>query len=467
MLVYFWTFNKRRNSTKQPTTTGTAINCTLKDDCSILNPVLIISGNHFGYDYARITDFNRRYFVTDCISLANGRTEIHLTVDLLGTYKAIVGATKAMIAYASDHYNLLMADSRIPALQTRTAAGVGDLDNPIFSLQSASYLLTVYNTINSDASGFSVTYLLNEKALTFVRDWLAQSGVIAAISNYFHGNPMDGIISCKWIPYKVNSADVTSQSMIWIGDQYSGTLPSGATAYIVKNFPYDSYTINLTRPYIYNDYRAWEPYTTGYIYLPGVGNLDLSLGEWRTSKINVSVNIEVITGNVTYLLFRDDGALIQSATCNVASDIPLGKVMQSNNVLTSIGSTAAGVAAFATAAATGGASVAIAGGAAAAVTGALNTALNANRHGQSITGSIGGRGTLLWPYITMTEVAVDTEDPTDADWIAEKGRPVGYVESISAFSGYVQCIDAHVSSIGMDSERQGLEEFLNSGIYYE
>ena len=472
MNVAFYSFTKRRNSTKQPTGTGTVKDCKLKENCSIHDPVIISASNTSSYNYAYISTWGRYYFVTDTVYLANNLVEYHLTEDVLASNKTTIGSTKAMIAYASNHYSGLMVDSRIPAFAYKTAAGATGVDDNgnevvVFDAGSDSYLLTVYNTMNSITSGFSTSYILGDAQLGVIRNWLGSGSVMDDISAFLHGNPMDAIFSCKWIPYKVNSADVSADTIVWIGDQFSDPMPSGTYAYRVKNFPYVYKTAHISRPYIHNDYRAWEPYTRGFVHLPGVGNVEINLGDWRTSKINVSVCIEVITGNVTYMLFRDDGALMQTFVCNVISDVPMGK-MQGNggNLLTALGTAVGGVAAMAAGGAIGAAGVAL-GGAAAAFTGTLNTALNANKHVPSIAGTAGGRSAKLWPYITFTEITAETEDPDDTNWIAEKGRPVGYVQTINTFSGYVQTIDAHVALSASEREMQEVNDFLDSGIYYE
>lgn len=460
MNVAFYNFSKRRNSTKQPTGAGTVKNCKLKDNCSVHDPVILLANSPVLYDYAYISAWGRYYFVRDIISIANGLTEYHLTEDVLASNKTAISTTKALIQYASDHYNLMISDPRLPVQQTRTLQGAGDLNNPVFTEPSASYLLTVYNTLYESSSSFAVSYQVNQATLAFLRDWFSGTTVAEQLQQYFLGSPMDGILSVKWIPYDIPSANKTAVSNIVVGRNISTTLPSGCQAYLVKQFPYAGKTVQLTRPYIYNDFRAWEPYTSGFIYLPGVGNLQLSLGDWGTSKINVSISIECLTGNVVYLLFRDDGALIQSATCNVASEIPLGKTTTNlETTKTQLG----GLLTFASGMLSAAASGSIKHG----IETASETAINMNQHAMSISGAYGGRGVLLWPYITMTVSATDTEDPLDTDWIAEKGRPVGYVQTIGTFSGYVQCIDASVALNASEQEIREVNDFLNSGIYYE
>lgn len=471
MNVVFYTFNKRRNSTKQPTGSGTTVTCVLKNPTSVHDPVLELAGApNVSYDYAYIGAFGRYYFVKDIISEANGLSSYYLTEDVLATHKTEIGNMRAFIAYASSGYDAMKIDSRLAVKNTKTKSGIGDLNNPIFN--GGAYYMTVFNGNNTDdySNGVAQTYQLNDSAMNTVRKWFGDHDVFTALHNYFNGSPLDGVFSIKWMPYRfVTVGSNTSKVYIGNHDNVSDgfTFPLDAGVNLITGYPQITKTIKLTRSAIYNDFRMYEPYTTGVIFLPGVGNLELNLGDWKGSDINISVTIEVITGNVTYLLFTDAGALIQSASCNVASNCPIAKeVTNGAGVVSSIGTAAGGAAGLLAGMITGGTSIAAASGAA-MIAGVANTVLNANRHAPSVSGNFGARGVLLWPYIVETETAVDTEDPDDANYIAEKGRPVGVVAGIGSYSGYVQTIDAHIDCDGSAEEREEIENYLNSGIYYE
>lgn len=468
MNVIFYTFNKRRNSTKQPLS-GTTVTCVLKSPTSVHDPVLELAGApNVAYDYAYIADFGRYYFVKDIVSEANGLSSYYLTEDVLATHKTEIGNTRAFILYASTGYDTMKIDPRIMVKNTKTKSGIGALDNPVFN--GGAYYLTVFNGDSGSGSGISQTYQLNDSAMDTVRKWFANDTVYSALENFFHGSPMDGVFSVKWMPYKYVPTGSTV-SRVYIGDRDNVTdgftFPSDAQVCLITGFPQIVKTYNLTRNAVYSDFRTYEPYTTAVLFLPGLGNVDLNLGDWKGSNININVTIEVITGNVTYLLATNDGAVIQTASCNVAANCPIAKeVTNGAGLVSSIGTAIGGIAGLTAGAAIGGAGVAAAGGLA-VVTGIANTVLNANKHAPSVTGNYGGRGSLIWPYIVETETAVDTEDPDDANYIAEKGRPVGVVGGISSYSGYVQTIDAHIDCDGSAEEREEIENYLNSGIYYE
>ena len=69
MTITVWSgFSKRRNSTKQPSATGTIITANLKENCSIESPVFILQGNQFNIDYVQA--FGAYFYVSNIISLA-------------------------------------------------------------------------------------------------------------------------------------------------------------------------------------------------------------------------------------------------------------------------------------------------------------------------------------------------------------------------------------------------------------
>lgn len=474
MTATFWSgFSKRINSTLKPSGTGTDHDCKLKEDCSEHDPVLLLQSTT-QYDYAYISAWGKYYFVRDIVSKSNTISEYHLSEDTLATYKTYIGNTIARIIYAAsavrDPY---LVDPRIQIYNSRQKLGSTATAGAIFT--GNNYIMTVVSSDNNnDSTGIGVTYYLNETAMRKVRQWFSSTAVYDAIQNFFKGNkPIDGILSIKWIPYTIPSSmlDTPNPKAITIGNQstVTGTFDNSDVVSIVKGFPLINNSTSLNVHLRYNDFRSFEPYTTGQIFLPGVGNIDLKMADWYGSgKINVSYSIEAITGNVLYMLFDDDGALIQTCQTNVAADCPLSQVsMNGGNIMTSIGTAVGGIASIALAGVTGGGSLAVAGGAAAAIAGAANTVLACNQHAMSISGGVGGRLTKLYPYIDHIEYSVDTEDPTDSGYVSKHGYPHAGTAQISLFSGYVQCDGASVSCPGNASEKEEINNYLNTGFFYE
>lgn len=485
MTVRFYnSFYKRRNSTKQLTGSETFYekDCKLKANCSEHDPVLILSTNDFSYTYAFIADWAKWYFVVDCISLANGLVEYHLTEDVLATYRHDIGETKAHIAFASHNYDPMIIDPRIQISNQRQVDYSEDT-NAVFG--GGSFILSVFNDQNLPSNGVAASYALSVTGMQKVRKWLCDSTVFAAIANDIKGEPVKSVFSCIYVPYSVltsgGSAEATPVQYVYVGGQSSGLLDTSGPipdAAIIGPYPIRSKTFTLACHLRYNDFRAYEPYTTGTIYLPGIGLVDINMGDFRGSaSIKVRMILEIITGNVTYHLCDESGLnIIQTLKCNVGCQCPLGQtVLDGSGVMNGIGTAVGGVAALVGAAVTEGASLAIAAGAGAVIAGAANTALAANRRGSSISGGNSGFRTIAaFDYCSHYEYSQDTEDPTTADYIATRGRPCGVVSKISAMfdpdtypSGYVQCEGGSVNTLANSREKEEINTYLNSGFYWE
>ena len=64
---------------------------TLRQECSISNPVFMIEDtNPTGYNYAYIEEFGRYYYITDMVSVRNNLWRLHLSVDVLMSFKEYI-----------------------------------------------------------------------------------------------------------------------------------------------------------------------------------------------------------------------------------------------------------------------------------------------------------------------------------------------------------------------------------------
>lgn len=450
MKVRFYNFSKKKNSTSQPASTYTSVDCLLKESTSVHDPVLIISGGpNVSHTYAYIPDFDRYYYVEDYVSISAGRTEYVLKEDPMASHKSEIGSTKAYIVYSASQIDRMIPDTRLAVKESRNVAGSGDFNNPVFN-STGCYILSVLAKEQNGAVGIATCYALDQTNMDKVCDWMCDTTVGQAICDFMDGDLKSAILGCIWVPFPMPT---TNQNYIKIGDQISTSI----SVYRFSSFAERTgvYNISCHLRYGATDFRSMEPYTSGNIYLPGVGTMELNMSDWYGStNINVNVTQEWLTGNCTYLLFNDAGALIQSATCNVASQCPLGQM--TTNGSGAVNSLVAGVAGGLLT----GNPISVLGGAAGAI-------LNFNRRSPSISGDIGGRSCTLWPYISHCEWSVDTEDPEDLDYITNRGGPCGGVDTISNHTGFLQCEDASVLISGSDQERDEINQILNTGFYYE
>ena len=102
--VKFYTFTKKRNSTKKPSgDAARTFNCELRDPCSILNPVLLVkTTNPASLNYAYISDYGRYYWVTNMVSDHN-MWELHLQVDPLASWRTGIRASSQYVDRADQN----------------------------------------------------------------------------------------------------------------------------------------------------------------------------------------------------------------------------------------------------------------------------------------------------------------------------------------------------------------------------
>lgn len=463
MNVQFYSFSKRRNSTKQPSGSGTIIDCKLKEGTSVKNPKLQISGRTFGYNYAYIPDFGRYYFVNDIISESYDITTYVLEEDSLASNKTAIGSTVARIGYSSTGYNVWIPDTRISVEQDKTVTAVS---TPTDFSSVGCYILSCLSDNLVSSHGIATSFLLDLGDMTRLHQPLVDPGFMQRLFNSVKGNLIDTLFGCIFVPFDINKCPVSGSGNLHVANEDTGI----SVSVVNGTGLYSANTYYITIPHRYNDFRDYEPYTTAQLYLPGVGCVDLCLADYQgATQIAIQCVFEYGTGDVTYFLSPDTAGskIVQTFTVNCASQCPLGQTTSNTgSALTgAIGTVASGAAAIA-GIASGGAGTAV------AATGSLlmnaaNTALQANRRGASLKGGIGGRTDSLYTSITLVVFANDTENCAAANYIAQRGRPVAATHSINNHSGYVQCDDASVSITGDAWERDQINSYLNSGFFYE
>lgn len=464
MTVTYWSsFSKRKNSTKQPTS-GTDVTVRLKEDCSIINPVFESATMPATANYIYVSEWGRYYFVTNVTYISNTTKSFSCEVDVLASFKSQIGSTVARIAFSSTGWDKDLADTRA-AVKTTKLKYMRSKSTVLTS--AGCYILTVFNTYPTGTNGLGMSYALEEGEMAKVKSWLGTGTVMQDIQNFFQGDPLESIFGCIWVPFPYSSVPAAaSVSTLWIGNQQSGSINckilSGTGIYSAPQIS------DLDIPYRYNDFRDTEPYTSLQIYLPGVGYTNINIGDWLdTVYLKVDYTMEYGTGDLTYYLKDFNNYLIQTVSCNVASLCPLGQITgNGGGIVTGVGGVVGGVGSMAIGLVSGAAPMAI-GGAAAALTGAANIALNANKRAASLKGSSGGRTSTEIRDVILTGFYMDVEDVDAVSYIAQKGRPVAVTHAISNHSGYVQCDDASVGNIGTPLEKDRVNQYLNTGFFYE
>ena len=105
--------NSDKNVMWKQLTPKTQLEGTLREGCSIIDPVIKvqgISGSDLPYiNYCEVTEFGRYYYIKDIV-LVGQLYELHCHVDVLMTYKDQLKSIPAIIERQENTYNLYLQD---------------------------------------------------------------------------------------------------------------------------------------------------------------------------------------------------------------------------------------------------------------------------------------------------------------------------------------------------------------------
>ena len=113
MTIDFYKNHSEKNKLDKDLTSVTSMTGELKENCSIIDPVIKIVGNvgtFAAVNYMYIAEFGRYYFINNVISINNDICEVHAHVDVLSTYKDQIRAQNAIVSRQERKWNLYLND---------------------------------------------------------------------------------------------------------------------------------------------------------------------------------------------------------------------------------------------------------------------------------------------------------------------------------------------------------------------
>ena len=115
MTITFYTFSKRRNSTRQPSG-GTGYTGTLTAESGIISPTVIMDFGNTAptYNYAYITEFDRYYWITEITSIGGGLWRVSMRSDAMASFKSAIGAANKYILRAASESDGDITDIKYP-----------------------------------------------------------------------------------------------------------------------------------------------------------------------------------------------------------------------------------------------------------------------------------------------------------------------------------------------------------------
>lgn len=443
-LTIYNNFNKKSNSTKQPTG-GTVHNVKLKNGTSVQNPIFLIQGVDLNANYCKWN--NRFYFINDIVLGNNNIYELTCSTDYLATYKAQIAAANTFVERSATNYNNYINDAFLSQEQKATTTSCTTTAISEFD-STGCYLVRIIGGGGSD-TGIS-TFVLNKGELSQVMDFAFSEGsygdeVADAVTKTFF-NPFQYIVSIMWLPlaYSIVADGGTSATVKlgWWNTQVSAVLLGhlGITINIDVNLPTTHF----------NDWRDWNPAYSQYnLYLPGSGLH--AINGIDVAGMTIELGIDFITGRAKYITKRSDNvSMTGNFDCQLGVPIQIGQL--ATDLVGSAGSAMSAV------------GNAIAGNYAGAAVSAFSAVANFIQPTASINGSIGNASSLRdIPDIVLSRISYGSADyPTTV-----AGRPCCKNLQLGSLSGYIKCGNASIDIAGLSGDKEAVNSMLNSGFYME
>ena len=476
--VNFYTFSKRVNSTAIPSGTGTEYDVTIKQPCSILNPVIELNASQTtspAWNFCHIADFERWYWVSNW-TWERGLWIADLSVDPLASWRTEIGASSNYVTRSSYEYDGAVMDtyypvkaessiSRVAASGGSPWAGGSNINNGTFVLgvvnnkplenptgKASSFGAVRYYLMSSGDMRDLMTTLLGNISymqITDIGEELAK-GII---------NPFEYIVSCMYFPFAhtVNTPAAANQipgtNLFTISVGW-WDLTGVAGGLINSNDPVINMTSSFTVPKHpqasargkYVNMAPYSRYTLNYGPF-GTIPIDTSLLQ-DCSTLKVELDVDLITGGGKITLSNASGN--DFPIINYAQ---LGVPVQLAQITTDIL------------------------GAVSGAVGTVGSLLTGNILG-AISGIASAAQSLLPQYKTQgsngsvlnfdqaPELIGEFFSIVDMD-NAEHGRPLCARRTISSVPGYIMTESPEVAAPATAAELTKILNYMSGGFFYE
>lgn len=492
MNVSLYNFAKKKNSTAIPAsnTATTFSTVQLKQNTSVINPVLIFNPASTGmnpftpskFNYAYIPSFSRYYFVTDWRWI-EGLWECALIVDPLASFKTAIGTLSEYVVRSASAYDGSVSDTMYP-----TTTGLYK-NKELFSLAYSSsglYVVGIINNSSNAVDGAVTYYIMTNAELGQLKHYLMDETFLntANLSNLQEMskdlvkaifNPFQYIVSCRFFPldYTATTSSCTPVTSIEIGwwsipISTKRMLSGFYTAFDSNEITVGNHPQAATR----GDYLNHAPYTERILIHPIIGTVLIDSNKITGGqKLKISTLVDFTTGaGEVYVENSTEQITLYRTSIQFAIDVQLAqiavdKIAVAQTAISSVGDIGNSIASAAIGSA-GGPKGALVGGIVGAVVGGVaNGVLNHLAVSQPVmqtSGTNGNRGVYhivaaMYSYYR----ALANED------LAHKGRPLCQQKTINTLSGFIMCSDAHADINCMDREREQIAAYMNGGFYYE
>lgn len=476
MNVNLFNFSKKKNSTAQPNiATATAFVVDLKEETSVMNPVLIFDPASSGmpspfvpsyFNYVQIVQWSRYYYITDWRWL-NGRWEATLVSDVLATYRTGIGGLSEYVLRSSHTYDGAITDTLYPSKNGIQKHRDG------FSMalsQTGLYVIGIINNASYTTDGAVTYYIMSNSELATLKSYLMSDTFLQAngldqlsdmskdlVKAIF--NPFQYIVSCRFIPidYATATSSMTSVTAIEVG---WWSIPCTAKR-MLPNFymdiTADTITAGTHPQASRGDYLNHAPYTERVIIHPLIGTVSLDSNKIDAGdSISIFTRVDFTTGDAT--IYIDDSTkqiTLYTTSIKFAIDVQLAqiavdKIAVAQNAVNTVGNAVNNL---------------FAGNIGGVITSATSGIINHLACSQPIMQTSGVNGNRSIYHIQGLLYAFYRTIVNEDN--AHLGRPLCQVKTINSISGYIKCCDAHAEISCLSDERSLIADYMNNGFYYE
>lgn len=479
--VTLYSFTKRENSTKRPTSGGTDYACTLIENTSLMEPTfkLALPANPVGKNYAYVAEFNRYYFITD-ISSHQNFWYITCTCDVLATYKTEIGSQSHYVLRSASEYDGTISDEIYPAdTQVDCYKDGPDSRDPLYWADGQCYVLGIVGNTDVviEQFGSVIYYVMSPAALSKFLEYLMDnvdqwSSILS--TEYSVGvqkaliNPIQYIKSCICMPFDADDITGGDTSRVKFG-YYSWNVPTG-DPYVCKRLSVYSVVKSKDISYINlrqhpqaatrGSYLNCQPFTRYTLHYGPWGDIDLDPAVLQgNNKLKLETLYDLVAGTGRLIVSGNVATvdIVFNGTVKIGVDINLSQVYKDalgyESALTSQVFTQMG----------------------AAIKGDVATILGAGSAGvQNMTRlnyptvqGMGNSGSYMAFHDSDNLYLLSRFNHIVDENLAEIGRPLYKTRVINTLSGYILCDKADCQITGTQAEAQKINEYMNTGFFYE
>lgn len=486
MLFKTYKLNKRVNSTKLPTAEDLLISgeVSFKGETSLKTPVILMACGEEHMPYALISNYaelkGNYYWITDVVQTSKSHVEFYCELDVLGTYRKEILETRTFVNYDTTP-NTEIPDGRL----SRNTSQIVDYNEAPFPAPIGDVGVYVLTTAGKDRTAI---YVIDRgrlvELLKNVSNWtdelmdlypnpddVSNIGEVLkwnteVVSIFFKqmvssGSAINNIKSCIWLPLAIGGTGDFKE--IWLGNFQTGVNGYEVTTLIKR------YTVNVTIPWQYGDWRRRSPYTEVYLYIPFIGEMHYSSDNLiGIDSLKIEFSINLVSGTMAVLVYGGQ-SILGMYNANIACQIPIGTtvtnpITAASNMITIGTGIASGL--ISTKMKGAGKMVSAVMGISQTAQGTLQLANTLIPNPTTVGGSSGGAGFGLLENIRCVTISHGTSvEPNSVNNVI--GTPAMGVKLLGELTGYVETEGASVSAVADVKILDKVNALLDGGVYIE